>query len=311
MLTITINQTKYPIQVEQFGHGDIPIIVCGPGEIYGKLLKQSLISNNFLKDYCFFSPKLYWCKDSPLTELPNYVVNRFTLNNLCTHLEEVRMGLIQQGLLSSEKVGVYGHSGFSALAFYYAMYFQKNTLFVEAEAPVPYLVADEWKIIKEKYFTAMASKERKEALHAQRLQPGDSAIGEENLKNFISFRDAYHKMNALLWYDFETDHRNKVWGNEELNMIMFRHYFQILLANYDVRLFEETLDVPVHISLGIFDTIAPPPAWIDSLDQGGINFFTNRNRRYDIFKKSGHWPATEEPEKYGEIFKIFVDSILK
>jgi pimeloyl-ACP methyl ester carboxylesterase len=90
---------------------------------------------------------------------------------------------------------------------------------------------------------------------------------------------------------------------------MFKHYFQVLLTNYDVRLFKETLDVPVHISLGIFDTVAPPPAWIDSLDQGGINFFTDRNRRYDILKKSGHWPATEEPENYGKIFELFVDSV--
>ena len=311
MLTITINQTKYPIQVEQFGHGDIPIIICGPGEVYGQLLKKSFTASNLLKDYCFFSPKLYWCKNSPLAGLPNDVVNTFTLNDLCAHIEEVRIGLVQQGLLGSEKVGVYGHSGFSALAFYYAVFFQKNTLFVEAEAPVPYLVADEWKILKEKYFAAIASKERKEALSAQGLRPGDSAIGEENLQNFTSFRDAYHKMNALLWYDFETDHRNKVWGNEELNMMMFKHYFQVLLANYDVRLFKETLDVPVHISLGIFDTVAPPPAWIDLPDQGGINFFTNQNRRYDISQKSGHWPATEEPEKYGKIFKLFVDSVLK
>lgn len=127
--------------------------------------------------------------------------------------------------------------------------------------------------------------------------------------NFTSFRDDYHRMNPTLWYRFEEDCREKVWGRKLLNMVMMRHYFT-LLNQYDCRNIVDLVNCPVHFSLGVFDTAVPPYLWIDSPKQGGIGFFNSRKRDYNIYTQSGHWPFIEESQECCKQFDRFIDEII-
>lgn len=304
---VTINKKKYRALVDSFGEGDIPIIISGHAEVYAELLKKAFSGSDLLKKYKFFVPKLYWCKDAPLSNLSDDVLDTLTFDDLVGHLEEIRQCLEEQNLLEATqgKIGIYSHSAFSALAFYYAAKFPKGALFIETEGPPPYLTA-EWSKEKGLFFSANASKVRKEALAKHGISPTDSAVDEKSMDKFTSFRDAYHKMNPTLWHDFNTDHRTQIWGDKELNMPMMKRYFRFL-SSYDSRHITQQVKCPVHISMGLLDTAVPPYLWIDKRKDGGIGFFEEKRRDYRLFTESGHWPVTEQPQEYCTAFDNFVN----
>lgn len=179
-LAITIGEKKYPITVDFFGTGPIPILICGHAEIYARLLEQAFSKCDLLEKYQFFVPRSYWCADAPLAGLPAEVLTQLSLTELAKHLEEIRQDIAKQGLLLTKdaKIGIYSHSFFSALAFQYAACFSQSVLFIEAEGPPPYNTK-EWGVEKTLYFEGNASKERKQALAYEKILPGESAVDQK------------------------------------------------------------------------------------------------------------------------------------
>lgn len=307
---ITINDRKYTISVQSFGDGSIPIIILGHAEIYARLLENAFSSVNLLRKYRFFVPITYWCDDAPLASLEPEILSRLTLNDMIRHIDEIRVTLAEKQLLHSvdNKVGIYSHSFFSALAFHYAATFPQNTLFIEAEGPPPYNTAN-WAKEKTLFFKGNASLDRKQALAQEGIDPGGSAVDEKSMNDFSNYRDNYHRMNPTLWQDYTRDYRETVWGDKKLNMLMMRRYLE-LLREYDAQAIIPHVNCPVHFTLGIFDTPVPPYLWIDSPAQGGIGFFDRKpTRDYYIHTHSGHWPYTEEPEESCKQFDAFIQEI--
>jgi pimeloyl-ACP methyl ester carboxylesterase len=306
---ITINGKKYDIRAESFGAGHIPIIICGHAEIYARHLYKAFAANGLLKKYRFFVPLSYWCEDAPLASLPAQVLQQLTLAEMVKHIEEIRSSLVDQGLLQATagKIGIYSHSFFSALAFHYAATYRHNILFIEAEGPPPYST-QEWSKEKALYFNANASDSRKKALKREEIDPGSSTVDEKSMESFATFRDAYHRMNSTVWYDYETDHRSELWGDKNLHMAMMKHYFNKLLDGYDSRKIISQIGCPVHLSLGILDTPVPPYLWLDPPKEGGVGFFNNKNKKrdYHIHPKSAHWSSIEQPDAYCRDFDKFV-----
>lgn len=309
--SLTIRQKTYNIAITSFGEGIIPIFIVGHAEVYAPLLKKAFAEGNLLKKYCFFVPLLYWCQNNSLANLPLDILQQLTLEDLSSHINEIRHILTKKGLLAvtAGKIGIYSHSFFSALAFQYAKDFPEHILFIEAEGPPPYNTK-EWSEKKAIYFEGNASLQRKEALAKVGVNSGDSAVDEKCLQDFASFIEAYHKMNPALWYDFESDHRQKVWGTVKLNMDMMKHYFN-LLSNYDSRDIIGEVICPVHFSLGLYDAPVPSYLWIDPPEKCGIGFFQhNPKRDYYLFSESGHWPFTEQSAQCCQAFDRFIDGVV-
>jgi pimeloyl-ACP methyl ester carboxylesterase len=304
---ITISEKKFTISVESVGKGPIPILVSGHAIIYGELLKRAFGDSDLLKNYCFYIPRTYWCEDEPLSQLPEDVQTQLTLSDLVHHLEEIRLSLWQHQLLSATqgKIGIYAHSLFSAIAFHYAATYPDSLLFIEAEGPCPY-TTEEWAKEKSLFFTANASLERQNALAQEGIPPSGSTVDEKSLGSFPLFRDAYQRMSPTIWYDFKKDNRG-VWGNNRLNMVLYKHVFTNLFRDYDCRSLIDKVQCPVHFSLGIVDTPVPFYLWIDPPKANGIGFFNRNNRDYHVFERSGHWPATEEPAVYCSRFDEFIN----
>lgn len=331
---VTIADKTYDVEVECLGEGNIPLMIFGHAEVYLDLLGPAFERNGLLQIFTLYSPRLYWCEASPLSKLPVADITQNGLAGLVQHIEQVRQGLVALHLLETDKkkLGLYAHSGFSALAFQYAIDFPRCTLFIQAEGPTPFLTQD-WSKEKKLFFNGnfrrkAENSERAQALAKLHIEPDESLIDEKAMGNFKNFRKAYQRMSPTLFWDFKQNHEMEIWHKHVLNMPLFKAYFSNILVNYDARKFFDKIQCPIHLSLGLYDVAVPYYLWVDSTSKKGLGFFekcmtveqlvvehgVNKSKKrklgaYDIHTQSGHWPMLEEAESYCQGLLEFITKL--
>lgn len=316
---LTINKKKYDVNIEYFGEGKIPLVIAGHSPVYSKLMKKN---PELLKKFRIYNLDTYWTENSPLADpdlnLSAEDISKGGLETFVRHIEEIRQGLVAQGLLESSngKIGIYGHSGFSAVAISYAAMNSENALFILAEGPPPYFT-EEWNDEKELFYVGNFKREsnnRANVLEKAKFDPRKSAVSAENMENFYTYKNAYQEKTAGYFYQFQNDsgelkdYREIIWGENKLNMPMMKAFFGSLSA-YDCRQYIDKVTCPVDLILGVYDTAVPPYLWPDSREKGGIGFFSSKERDYHLSTEAGHWPLLiEQPEECCKHIIQFVET---
>ena len=295
---VTHKKKEYKVEVSSFGKGNIPVLIVGHAEVYGRILQKCYEDHQnglYLNQYKFFIPH-YWCKGSQIADLPDDVLSSWTWGDFIHHIEEIRQGLENLGLLDAvdNKIGLYCHSGFFILAALYGIYYSNRVLFIQAEAPPPFFTA-EWPKAKALFFQGNASETRKKALASHHLQAHQSAVDEKNMVDFPSYINAYYKMAPTLLFNFKrdyTDYKDKIWGsNEQINMVMMKRYFQLVSDCNGLSLLKQ-LQCSVFFVFGALDTAVPLYYWTDLIQQ-----MKKENVDYYIHIEAAHWPYLEMWEK--------------
>jgi pimeloyl-ACP methyl ester carboxylesterase len=323
---LTIGEITHEVEVDSFGEGKIPLLILGHAEVYRDLIKRNLAGHALEEKLQVFAPKTYWNVDSPLSHLPVQDITAGGLKSLASHIEEIRQGLAEQDLLkdSGGKIGLYSHSGFSAIAFQYAVSFPDQVLYILAEGAVPYFT-EKWSIKKQIFYDGNFKREsdlnnaRNVALNAVEFAPEKSAVSSEAMQDFNKFISEYNKMTPALFFEYEKDggpkdNREAIWGNNVLNMAMMRAFFNEVMSGYDCKALIAKVTCPVDLLLGAYDWAVPHYLWTDSPAQKGrIGFFNERTPvDYRVCMKSGHWPMLlEQPQDcFDHILKFFMDNSL-
>ena len=98
---ITLDAKKHSVIVDRLGRGPFPMIISGHAEIYLEIFKRAFkayekeTGEDLSSKFSFFFPRLYWCKGAPLSELPEDVQKKVTMQDMVRHIEEVRISAIQ------------------------------------------------------------------------------------------------------------------------------------------------------------------------------------------------------------------------
>jgi len=265
--SIVLNDgTKLTYFIEGEGY---PCIVVTEGELLSNVLSNQL-KKNF--KFIFINARMNVVDPGD--------INKINFDVLVDDVEQIRKAL------DLEKVSVFGHSVSGLIAFEYARKYPQFTTHVIMNGTSPF---EDQKLEKlcNTYWETTASKERKEAWTKNWSKISrDSLIqletSEAGKLNYIldgpkCFYDYYFKAAFFL--------KDSYW-----NMGVWNQIFNKLMIDYDIAK-GKTVDIPVFVSQGKYDFMAPYMAW-----DNYINKIPNLS--IHVYEKSGHYAFYEEEDLF-------------
>lgn len=200
--------------------------------------------------------------------------SELTFDVLAEDLEAIRADL------GVERVAVLGHSILGALAIEYARRCPETVSHVITAGTPPFGDMSRLMAQAEAFFQEDAPEERKQILrdNLASLPPAPS-LGEIT-----------RAQTPARFFDARLD-ASPLFAEAEVKPAFFPHLLGPLTAGWDVTVDADELRVPILLTQGRYDYVAPYTLW-----DGVVSKLPDATLR--IFEKSGHHPFFEEPDLF-------------
>jgi proline iminopeptidase len=205
-----------------------------------------------------------------------------TFDVLAEDLEAIRTDL------GVERVAVLGHSILGALAIEVGRRRPDTVSHVITAGTPPTGNMGRVGAQAETFFQEDASEERKQILR-------------ENLAGLTkeaSLREITRAQTPLRFFDARLD-ASPLFAEAEVKPAFFQHLLGTLTAGWDVTAHADSLRVPILLTQGRYDYVAPYTLW-DGLVSG------LPNATFQLFEGSGHHPFFEEPDLFASTLNAWM-----
>lgn len=261
----SVDRDGFTLTYVREGSG-IPMLVLGAPRYYRRALPAAL-RDHFEMVFC----DLRTWVPSP----DGYDITTITAD---THVADIEAIRADAGL---DRPVVLGHSIHAALALDHAARHPDQVRGVVAVAATPVGGGELWQAAAD-FFDGDADEARRAAIEQNALTlPPPSTY--ETPQDFV---DQYVADAARYWYDPTFDAR-PLWEDVHPNFEAFMQLVGTYGDGYEV----PPLDVPVLLTLGRYDYVAPYALWDEPRQR--LSSLTDR-----LYERSGHTPPYEEPEAF-------------
>lgn len=275
--SIMVDGSRLDYVVEGQGR---PCLIIGSSIYYPKTFSTNLRKNleMYFVDMKWFS-KYYEPED----------LKTVTIETIVEDVEEIRrkMGL--------EKPILLGHSIHGTIALEYAKRYYGN---IEAVIAIgsPSEFGNEIFIKKTADLWESASQERKDLQKKNwgEITEIDRLTGKE------ATATAYHRAAPQYWYD-PYYNANWLWDGMTVHTEVTNHLFGSVFADYNMFADHMKIPAPVLVAMGKYDYVIPYTLW-ESQYPSIADF------KLILFKKSGHTPQLEQPDKFDKVLLKWLDN---
>lgn len=222
--------------------------------------------------------------------LPENTKDKFNIQTIVEDIEAIRSEL------NYEKIYLLGHSLNGFLALEYCKKYTKHVLGLILSNLPPRSNPDNIKI-NESYFRENSSQDRLDFNKRENKKMALDLKQYPDLKfNYMCIRN-----QAQFFYDYKKDY-SYLWKNVDNNSIALDFLWDVELNRYDTLNVLDSLskDIKIILILSVYDYFMGP-----------ISLWDNILKEVDVplisFEKSGHNPMLEEPERYYQVIKDFMD----